>query len=247
VSKKPLKKEKAKPALPPAPKAAKAAKAPATVHQIHERRAKPSEEDAIERGRTLATSYIIQRDGMDAETAAMVVSGMEPEEINALIAEANSAVLADHLGTPGDEEVKAATKPKGKKGKPKGDGLMPDAEVPMVDFMTIPALVEFTDPDSQLAFGDLVIVAAIAAHRKNEAEKEYKEAKAAIVKVMLQAGLRDSGVMCLDHKVTHYTGHNITIPEQNLLDHGVDPDIIVASRKDTPYEDVRITAPKAGV
>lgn len=83
----------------PAPKAKAKAAPPKMVPGVkHARKVKPSEAELLQRGRRLAASYLVQRDGMDEELAAQVIEGMEPEEINALIVEANTEVIEDING-----------------------------------------------------------------------------------------------------------------------------------------------------
>lgn len=187
--------------------------------KVHDRKAKPSEKNLIERGRKLAANYLVHRDGMDEDTATMVIDSMDPVDVNALITEANSSVMSDMAVAKGE-----------------------DIEPAVPNFLTVPVLAEF-ESEEKLSFSELVIIAAEAATRKNEAEKEYKGTKVIIIGLLKANKIKK--VECLGYKLDRYTGHTPRqLDEVKLLELGVSPDIIVKCWKSTEYEDVRITPPK---
>lgn len=187
----------------------------------HGRTAKPSEEDKIAKGRRLAASYLTQRDGLAEEIATMIVEGLEPEDVNALIAEANTATLektADKTATKGAALV--AT----------------DDDGPAVDYTDVEVLAnnEFFVP--------LVYDTVEQSKIKNDAEKQYKANKQAIIALMKTA--KTMRVAVSEVKLTVYRGHARWIDEIKLLENGVSIDIINKCWSDTPYDDVQITVPK---
>lgn len=192
--------------------------APPAAPKKHERKIKPSEADKIERGLKMAASYLTQRDGMDGQLALDVVSTMSDDDVLALIAEANTAVIEK---TPTEEAASSGN-------------LVPDDEDAgkvFIDFLTVPLLAEHEE------FVKWVTDAAAAAKLKNEAEKEYKALKAKIVTVMKQS--QHDLVSCLGIPLERYTGHAISLDKIKLLEAGVSIDDINKGYKDTPYDDVR--------
>lgn len=231
-------KAKTKPEAKPTAKAKPAAAGGAA--KVHEREATKGEQERIERGRKLAQSYLEQRDGMDPEIAKMVIEGMSADEVNALIEEANTAVMGREVtGTiTGASPVQSAQPVQPAKQEQPEPPAETDVEADdePIDFLIVEALANDEE------YAQLVVTAADAAARKNAAEKEYKEAKNKLIPKMKAAGALH--VTCLGNKLKVYKGHNMTLNEQKLLEAGVDPTLIKKGWKDTPYDDVRITAVK---
>lgn len=128
-----------------------------------------------------------------------------------------------------------------------------------IDYTTIPALAEVTVPSpwtrpnpdhpgvpgehEELSFLDLTQYAARLSKAKNDAEKQYKAIKKLMIDLMDFAGTPNVAVGSV--KLGRYTGHTLTLNENLLLEAGVPIEKIKKGWKDTPYEDVRITTPKA--
>jgi hypothetical protein len=198
---------------PPAPKA-------------HERKAKPGEKNRLEKGRKLAGDYLVHRDGMDPEVARMVVEGMEADEIDALIVEANTAVIEKTKATPAAEPAAV---------------LAGDDEDDKADFIDFNEVPELRDSEE---FPLLVYEAVELSKTKNEAEKRYKADKAKIIALMKDEA-KVMRAICGDVKLTVYPGAARWIDERKLLEKGVSIDIIKECWSETPWWDVRLTVPKA--
>lgn len=198
-----------------------------------ERKATKKETESIDRlakGRKLAAGYLVKRDGLELEMATMVVDGMEPADIDALIVESNDKAI---------EEARAAgILP------PKGEG----EEKQVIDFSTVPLLVSWVNPeDEDQTFTILVAECAAEAAKKNAAEARYKLLKKMIVELLdaaTGAPAYDSTVDVFGTKLARYQGHHITLSEQKMLEQSIAPETIQKCKVDTPYEDVRITPPK---
>lgn len=197
----------------PKPKAAKAKKG--------EREAKPSEIDIITNRRDTVIRFLVARDGMEEELAAMVVDGLEPEQIADLWQEAEIA---------GDGT--AAPEPT--------SNLVPEAQPEIREFIEIPALAASAE------FPVLVMEAIEAAKIKNAAEKAYKAAKAKVIEMFKDAGIEyDESLMAFGNKLTFYQGNSPKqLDELKLVEKGVSVDIIAKCWKSTKYDDIRFTPPK---
>jgi hypothetical protein len=208
--------------------AGKAAVEEAPAPKPHERKTKPSEKDRIEKGRELVAGYLIQRDGMDPQIAVMVVANMEAEEINALIEEANTAVLDRGKDAPATEPAPATES---------GAGFTDDDSTEFVDFTEIPELAASEE------FAVWVFAAADNSKVKNAAEKAYKEDKAKIIALMKDTA-KIKRTSCGGIKLTVYPGETKWIDERMLLEQGVPIETIKKCWKSTPWWDVRFTMPK---
>lgn len=226
--------------LPPMGKpkpTAKAADKPAPApKKAHERKTKPSEADRLEKGKKLAASYLVQRDGMDEDTARMVVDTMDPEDVNTLITEANTGVLAQ---TP----AAAPSAPAASGEKASGASVVPDPEegaADPIDFLTVPALA---DDDT---FTEIAVRCRDNAVLKNEAEKQYKADKKILDLVLAEAGIdKLQPVLCAGVRLVRYTGKSPRrLSDLKLLEKGVSIDIINACWEQGEYDDVRVTTPK---
>lgn len=250
--------------LPPMkkPAAAKKAAAPkpepaAKVAPVkHERKAKPAEKDRIAERLRLAKSYLEQRDGMDSDTAQVVVNSMDPADLDALITEANTAVMAR---TPTPSTVAPAAAPSAVPPSPLdtgGTSAVPDPEEgakPAVDFLSVPGLAEATWVDSNTGtehtLPEIVIRCNEAAQTKNKAEAEYKADKKIIDAVLAGAGVGKNEPVTVFGmlRLTRYTGKSPRqLNEQKLLEKGVSPDIIKQCWTSGTYDDVRFTPIKEG-
>lgn len=184
---------------------------------MHERTATASEAERQFRGRQLAAKYLVTRDGMTEELAAIVIEGLDDDTINALIVEANTKTISK--GT--------ATVPSGEEAEP------------VLDFTQIEELV--TDGQFAIETARMIDSARI----KNDAEKEYKSAKIEVVRIL--DGHKVKRCLFGGVKLSRYQGNNRRLSVTKLIEKGVDPDLINACYEDSPYEDVRITFPKSGV
>ncbi len=215
----------------PKAKTEKKAAAPKKVAETsekkpHARKAKPSEEERIARGKAIAVSYLAQRDGMELDMANMIVESMTPDEVNELTAEAATAVLDKGTG-----EAEPAT----------------EEEAPVaVNFLEVPALAEyeFEADDAKFSFPELVTICVEKARLKNDSEKEYKAAKKLVMDAMKVAKTPLVDVFGVGLAV--YKGGTSTLSEEMLLEAGVDADTIAKGWKKASYDDVRITVPKEG-
>lgn len=202
----------------------------------HERTAKRSEENRIEKRDRLAASYLEQRDGMDPDTAKAVVASMDAADIEALISEANTSVLAQ-TGAPSAAPTSPAATPE--------SSPVPDADndtTPAIDFLSVPALA---DDDT---FSEIAIRCRDNAITKNKAEKEYKADKKVLDTILQGAGIgKDQPVMCVDVRLVRYTGKSPRqLSDTKLLEKGVSIDIINQCWVQGSYDDVRVTTPKVG-
>lgn len=223
-------------------------KSPAPINEArplgktHARQIKPSEEDRIAKGRHLAAAYLMARDGMDMDTAAEIVGSMDVEDVNALIDESNTAVIARYgrdypagaaAGTAGAPALKDGATPI------EGAALVEPDEGPMPNYTEVPALAERDE------FPGLVISVAANAKLKNSAEKAYKEGKGIILQILTDAGA--PRVECLGWKMSVYEGESKQLDEHLLLEAGVSADTIKRCWKSKKYTDVRMTVVKKEV
>ena len=212
---------------PPAKKpAAKTPEAPKAAPKVHERKARPAEEDRIEKAKRLAADYLTRRDGMDGEMARAVVDSMGAEDVAALNTEAATAVLDKTKAIAASKAAPATT-----------------STIPEEDQSAYIPFVQFTALAADEEFPQLVLAVAELARTKNDAEAEYKAQKKVLIAKMKAAGAEKAE--CLGIKLAVYQGHNKQINEQLLLERGVSPDVIKVCWKDTPYDDVRVMAPKS--
>lgn len=203
--------------------------------QLHERKASKNEVDRAAKARGAVAGYLVERDGMDVDLAAAIVAGMEPETIHALIQEAATAVM--------DKMERGKVAVGGNGNGTSGGQLVPDGaekveivdDVPVPDFLTIPALAESD------TFAYCVTECAAAARRKNEAEKEYKDRKSTILATLKYAKVKL--VECVGIRLAVYEGSSSKLDETLLLEAGVDPATIRKCWKRTKYTDVRLTVP----
>lgn len=219
---------------PAAPKAEAPTTAPVAAPKSHARKAKPAEKDRIAERQRLAKSYLEQRDGMDPDTAQIVIDSMDAGSLDALIEEANTAVLARGLSAP------APSAPAASPVKAGDTQAAPDAEEdakPPVDFLSVPALA------ADDTFPEIVIRCSEAARIKNEQEAAYKSDKKLIDSILAEAGIgKKEPVICVGLKLNRYTGKTPRqLNEQKLLLAGVSPDIIAKCWVSGTYDDVRIT------
>lgn len=229
----PMKKTAAPKKNATAPKTVASAPTPVTT-KTHARKAKPAEKDRIAERLRLAKSYLEQRDGMDPDTAQIVVESMDTGSLDALIEEANTAVLARGLSAP------APSAPAASPVKAGDTQVATDAEEdakPPVDFLSVPALA------ADDTFPEIVIRCSEAARIKNEQEAAYKSDKKLIDSILAEAGIgKKEPVICVGLKLNRYTGKTPRqLNEQKLLLAGVSPDIIAKCWVSGTYDDVRIT------
>lgn len=209
-------------------------------HKPHHRDMKNSEADLIAKNRKLAAAHIAWRDEMDPAIAAMVVDGMEPGEILAMVREAyatavngvggtqpgsdippQSASPAPSLDAPATEEVKGATLP----------------APPAVDFLSVPALAGSGD------FAELALKIPAMSRAKAQAETDLKEAKA---KVIGQARAANATKLTVaEWNVNVFEGGSSHIDGLKLIEKGVDPAIIKECTVKTKYWDVKVSPPGA--
>lgn len=215
----------------------KAPAAPAAP-KVHARKAKPAEDKMalVEKGRKLAINYLMQRDGMDEETATAVVLTMDPEVVNELITEANNGVL--HR-----PESEAPSAPAASGEKASDASVVPDPEEGVadpIDFLTVPALAD------DETFTEIAIRCRDNAVTKNEAEKKYKADKKILDNVLAEAGINKlQPVMVAGVRLVRYTGKSPrSLSDVKLLEKGVSIDVINACWVQGEYEDVRVTTPK---
>lgn len=221
------------------PKAEDKAAAPPVPAKKHERHSKPSEKERIERGKQLAAAYLMQRDGMDSDTAIMVVESMDPDTINELNTEAATAVLEKSKEAATAAPSAPATSPVDAGGTSAEQEAGEEA-IPAVDFTTVPALAEDD------TFPEIAIRCRDAAVTKNEAETRYKTDKKLLDSILKEAGInKNAPVQVADVKLTRYTGYTPYLSETLLLEKGVSPDVIKACWVKKPYDDVRVFTPKA--
>lgn len=205
--------------------------------EVHERTATRSEEERLERGKSLAAHYLTQRDGLDEDLARQIIDGMAPEEVNALIVEANTAVMDDHKAAHPPAAAPASVNPAAP--DPETDGKV------FPDFATIPALAGFTveHDGNKLDFRTLTEQVVSNARTKNAAEARYKAGKQVIMSAMDGSGSKFAAVDNV--KLERYTGN--TVPQLDplkLLEKGVSIDIINQCWTSKEYEDVRVTYPR---
>lgn len=194
-----------------------------TPKKAHERKPRQSEVNLLAKIRKSAIEYLMRRDEMDEDTAVMVVDSMEPEEINALIEEGNTAVIEKTKQSQVTEKGAAFVE---------GD----DEKKEYIDFLSIPELAEDEE------FAKLVIDAETAAKLKNAAEKVYKENKAKIITKLKATKFKD--VVMANIKLALYQGVTVVPSQQILIEGGVDPLLVAKAWERKPYDDVRITGPK---
>lgn len=192
--------------------------------KVHERKPRQSEVNLLAKIRKSAIEYLMRRDEMDEDTAVMVVDSMDPEGINALIEEGNTAVIEKTQAT------QAATAEKG------AAFVEEDEKKVYTDFLVIPELAEDEE------FAKLVIDAETAAKMKNAAEKVYKENKAKIITKLKATKFKD--VTMANIKLALYQGITVVPSQQILIEGGVDPALVAKAWERKPYDDVRITGPK---
>lgn len=219
---------------PAAPKAEAPAPAPVAAPKSHARKAKPAEKDRIAERLRLAKSYLEQRDGMDSDTAEIVAGSMSTEDLDALIAEANTAVMARTPAAPAPSAPAASPVEAGD--TQAAPSVEKDAKPP-VDFLSVPALA------ADATFPEIVIRCSEAARIKNEQEEAYKSDKKLIDNMLAEAGIgKKEPVICVGLKLSRYTGKSPRqLNEQKLLLAGVSPDIIAKCWVSGSYDDVRIT------
>jgi hypothetical protein len=205
-----------------------------------ERTATKSEEELIEKGKKLAASYLTQRDGLDEDLARQIVDGMSPEDVHALIVEANVSVPP----LPATDPEPPAPAPAAASANPAvPDQSKDDEKKEYPDYLTIPALAEFADNGT--TFQQLVARCVTEARIKNKAEATYKATKQVVMRAMVAAGSLLTAVDGV--KLEKYVGK--TVPQLDplkLLEKGVSIDIINACWTSKDYDDVRITYPKGG-
>lgn len=203
-----------------AKKAAKKVEAkPAAAPKKHERKVKPAETDRIEKGVSLAVDYLIQRDNMDPQLALDIVSTMDAESINALISEANTAVIEKTKSLPPPDVTPT-----------------PDAKI-VISFVAVPALV------GDERFAEQVNECARESIAKNTSETNYKAIKAELFDKLKSAVGINKVVECLGIKVEPYIGTTTWLDEQKLLEAGVAPELIKKGWKKKEFNDVRFTLP----
>lgn len=207
---------------------------PVVGAQLHGREASNGEAERIARGRKLVIGLLVRRDGMTEEIASAVVDGMEPETINALIAEANSTVL-DRLkkGEPAPGAASAPASLDAPATEEQGVALV--APPTHVDFLSVPSLASSEDIVA------LTYALPGLAKAKSEAEAKYKAEKAKIIQQVRAGGVLK--VTVTDWKVTVFEGGNSYIDEIALIEAGVDQAIINKCKKRTPFWDVKVTPP----
>lgn len=194
----------------------KAAAAPPEKPKKHERNTKPSEADRLEKGKTLAAKYLERRDGMDPQLALDIVESMDADTINALIEEANTAIMgatADLLKTA-------------------------DAPKSVISFLAIPALA------NDEGFAKLVFDCAALSKTANGAKAGYKSGKEILYAKLMAAAGPGGYVECMGIKVEPYIGYSTFLDEHKLIEAGVDPALVKKGWKTTEYEDVRFIIPK---
>lgn len=168
----------------------------------------------------------------------MVVESMAPEDINALIVEANTAVIE---GTSASGTAGGSESPTGQ-AEPAagGTGESAGGAADYVDYSTFDAL------EADDKFPELVMKCASLQIIKSKAEKDYKKIKQVLWDKMVAAGVKPDvdRLECAGTLLAPYKGHHVQVNELLLMENGVSADIIVKSRKDTPFNDVRIIPPK---
>lgn len=166
----------------------------------------------------------MQRDGMDSQLALDIAGTMDAETINALIEEANTAVIEKTNTAQAGSPLEPASEPE------------PEKKV-AVSFVEIPALV------SDEKFAEEVLDCARSALSKNSSELNYKATKKVLFAKLKAAVGINKLVECLGIKVEPYIGKSVSLDEHKLLEAGVDPDLIKKGWKTVEYEDVRFTLP----
>lgn len=197
----------------------------------HERMAKPSEETLIAKNRTLGAHYLILRDGMDENVASMVIDGMDADALADLIAEANVSDLNGNKFPQDKTRMNVA------------DPVVDDSDGGSGESTEL-EFIDFTDNEVLAGaeeFPGLMLEVRDAGRRKNEAEKEYKAKKKALVEWMKKA--KAERIMCLGQPLTLYKGHTLTLDEHKLIEAGVDVEMIKKGWKDTAWDDVRFGKP----
>lgn len=161
-----------------AAKTKKKAVAPPTTDspQLHEREVTKIEASRLTNRDSLAAAYLVARDGMDEDTAKMVVGSMDADSIFALV-----------------EEALIAPAPTG----PDESGAM--LAEPYVDFTTVPELA------SDETFPAEVVEMVECASTKNAMEKRYKELKPIVAQKLkdshtLRAQIGDIQLNCFPGK-----------------------------------------------
>jgi hypothetical protein len=220
-------KKKTAPKLKPKPKKAAQPRNIEPEGELHAREPKPSEEELITKRRRFVAAYLVARDGMDEGTAAMVVDGLEPEELGDLWEEASASGAPDTSQETAESIAAAAA-----------EANAPEPEIP-----------EFTDFEglaSSEDFPGLVLECVEQAGIKNKAEKEYKEKKTKLIELVKSAGVeRDHPFTAFGIKLERYQGSSPKqLDPQRLLEKGVSIDVINACYKSTKYDDIRFTVPK---
>lgn len=208
----------------------------------HARKSKKSEEDKIAKGKRLAASYLVQRDGMDEDTAATIVDSMDADTINVLISESATSILdrsadAAQSGGAGETPGAPATSPAATPEKAGEE----DAGIPARDFLEIPELA------GNETFAELAIRCRDKAVEKNAAEKMYKADKKTLDSVLSNAGVdKLEPVMCFGVRLVRYSGKSPRqLSEIKLMEAGVSPDVIAKCWVQGTYDDVRVTTPEA--
>lgn len=212
--------------------------------KAHERHKKPSEAERIAKGKQLAAAYLMQRDGMDADTAQMVVGTMDAATINELNTEAATAVLEKSTAAAAPAPSAAPPSP-ADTGDTSAVPVADEAAAPAVDFSEVPALVAYETEDKE-TFAEVAIRCRDNAVLKNDVEKQYKYDKRVLDMAMLQAGIKKGApVMVTDIKLTRYTGKSPKyLSDVLLLQAGVSPDVIGKCWVSKDYDDVRVYSPK---
>lgn len=209
--------------------------------KLHERTAKTSELERREKGLNLAASYLEQRDGMDAQLALDIASGMDPADLEALIAESNTAVIAQtKVGIEAAAAETVAVGAANSGPKVNVPWAPPDDEAtPATDWTTIPALAEHE------TFAVVANDVVEASKLKNLAEKDYKAGKKTLDKIMAEAGCaKNQTIECLGNKLTRTSGSSSYLSKEKLMEKGVSIDVINQCWDKTEYDDVRIWYPK---
>ena len=184
------------------------------------------ERKLLERGRSIAAQYLMDRDGLDQETALVVVESMDADGINELTSEAATAVLAK---TEAKAEEPAAA-------KLVGESKDEEAAAKYEDFTGIEALM------GSETFVTAVMEVKDLGQKKNQYESEYKARKKDLVAELDSVG--KTHVQMGDIKVRRYKGGSKFLDSRKLLEKGVSIDIINACYSTTEYDDVQLYYPK---
>lgn len=209
----------------------KAQRRKAEKEPVGERTATLSEERRREKARSIAAALLMERDGLDAETALVVVESMDPDDIQALVTEAATTVIEKTA-----EQIATAAAPAEEKGADLAPAEAKEDKVPYIDFTEVKELLESE------TFAVTVMEVRDLSKTKNTAEAEYKARKKDLIAELDKVG--HTHVQFSDIKVRRYKGGSKFLDARKLLAKGVSIDVINQCYSTTEYDDVALYGPK---